>query len=83
MAFIVRDDWQGQGLGISMFHQLLKVARKRGIIKFTADVLHDNARMLHILHKCAPAPVKSTLKTGIYNLSFSIEPGHEETMIDD
>ena len=79
VAFIVRDDWQGQGLGVSMFHQLLEVARKRGIVKFTADVLHDNARMLHIFHKCAPTTIKSTLEDGIYHLSFSIRPGDEET----
>jgi acyl-CoA hydrolase/ribosomal protein S18 acetylase RimI-like enzyme len=75
VAFIVRDDWQGQGLGVSMFHQLLEVARKRGIMNFTADVLHDNARMLHIFHKCAPTAIKSTLEGGVYHLSFSIRPG--------
>ena len=75
VAFIVRDDWQGQGVGISMFNQLLEVARKRGIGRFTADVLHDNARMLHIFHKCAPTPIESTLENGVYHLSFSIRPG--------
>jgi len=75
VAFIVRDDWQGQGVGVSMFNQLLEVARKRGIARFTADVLHDNARMLHIFHKCAPTPIESTLEGGIYHLSFSIRPG--------
>ena len=75
VAFIVRDDWQGRGVGISMFNQLLEVARKRGIARFTADVLHDNARMLHIFHKCAPTSIESTLEGGIYQLSFSIRPG--------
>jgi acyl-CoA hydrolase/RimJ/RimL family protein N-acetyltransferase len=75
VAFIVRDDWQGQGLGISMFNQLLEVARKRGIVKFTADVLPDNARMLHIFHKCAPHAIESTVEDGVYKLSFSIRPG--------
>jgi acyl-CoA hydrolase/RimJ/RimL family protein N-acetyltransferase len=79
VAFIVRDDWQGQGLGISMFNQLLEVARKRGIIKFTADVLHDNARMLHIFHKCAPTSIQSTLEAGVYHLSFSIRPGDKHS----
>jgi acyl-CoA hydrolase/RimJ/RimL family protein N-acetyltransferase len=75
VAFIVRDDWQGQGLAIAMFNQLLEIARKRGIVKFTADVLHDNARMLHIFHKCAPTTIESTLESGVYHLSFSIRPG--------
>jgi hypothetical protein len=38
-------------------------------------VLHDNARMLHIFHKCAPTPIESTIESGVYNLSFSIKPG--------
>jgi len=75
VAFIVRDDWQGQGVGITLFNQLLEVARKRGIVRFTADVLHDNARMLHIFHKCAPAPIESRLEGGVYHLAFSILPG--------
>jgi len=80
VAFIVRDDWQGQGVGISMFNQLLEVARKRGIVRFTADVLHDNARMLHIFHKCAPAPIESSLEGGVYHLSFSILPGSKQSL---
>ncbi len=75
VAFIVRDDWQGQGVGVAMFNQLLEVARNRGIVTFTADLLHDNARMLHIFHKCAPTPIESTLEDGVYHLSFSILPG--------
>ena len=75
VAFIVRDDWQGQGLGVTMFNQLLEIARKRGIVKFTADVLHDNARMLHIFHKCAPNPIESSLEAGVCHLTFSIMPG--------
>ncbi len=76
VAFIVRDDWQGQGLAITIFNQLLKVARKRGIVRFTAEVLSDNARMMHIFHKCAPGKIESTLESGIYHFSFSIVPGH-------
>jgi len=78
VAFIVRDEWQGMGLAVSMFHQLLDVARKRGIVRFTADVLHDNARMLHIFHKCAPSTIESTLENGVYHLSFSIKPGEKQ-----
>ncbi|NIA18553.1 MAG: GNAT family N-acetyltransferase [Simkaniaceae bacterium] len=78
VAFVVRDDWQGQGLGVFMFGQLLEIARKRGIVKFTAEVLVDNAAMLHIFHKCAPTPIESILEGGIYHLSFSIKPGTHE-----
>lgn len=55
--------------------KLVEEARERGVAKFTADVMQDNARMLHIFHKCAPNPISSTLESGIYHLSFSILPG--------
>lgn len=76
VAFIVRDDWQGEGLAITMFYQLIEIARERGIVRFTAEVLHDNARMMHIFHKCAPGKIESSMEGGIYHLSFSIVPGH-------
>ncbi len=79
VAFVVKDDWQSQGLGSHMFRQLLEIARERGIVKFTADVLADNAAMLHVFHKCAPSPIESTLEDGIYHLTFSIEPGAEKS----
>ncbi|MCP4041731.1 MAG: GNAT family N-acetyltransferase [Gammaproteobacteria bacterium] len=77
VAFVVKDNWQHHGLGISMFEQLLEIARKRGIVKFTADVLADNSTMLHIFHNCAPTPIKTTFEYGIYHLSFSIAPRAE------
>ncbi|MDM8527249.1 GNAT family N-acetyltransferase [Anaerolineales bacterium HSG24] len=73
VAFIVKDDWQDQGLGTYMFEQLLEIARKRGIVKFTAEVLFDNTAMLHIFHKCAPSPIKSHLEYGTYHLSFGVK----------
>lgn len=76
VAFIVRDDWQGQGLAITIFNQLLEIARERGIVRFTADVLLDNARMLHIFHKCAPGKIESSVESGVCHLSFSIAPRH-------
>ncbi len=75
VAFVVKDDWQGQGMGAFMFKQLLEIARKRGIVNFTADVLADNSPMLRIFHAGAPNPIKSRLDGGVYHLVFSIEPG--------
>ncbi|HTL52021.1 MAG TPA: GNAT family N-acetyltransferase [Planctomycetota bacterium] len=76
VAFVVADAWQGRGLGSHLLKQLMQIARQRGIVRFTADVLGDNAAMLHLFHKYAPTPVKTVLDSGVYQLSFSIEvPG--------
>lgn len=51
VASVVRDDWQGQGIGTHLFRQLLEIARSRGIVQFTGEVMADNAPMLHLFHK--------------------------------
>jgi ribosomal protein S18 acetylase RimI-like enzyme len=45
----VEDRWQGRGLGLALTRHLIEAALKRGIRTFTAIVLPENARMLHLL----------------------------------
>jgi ribosomal protein S18 acetylase RimI-like enzyme len=45
----VEDRWQGRGLGLALTKHLIEAALKRGIRTFTAIVLPENARMLHLL----------------------------------
>ncbi|MHC5111531.1 MAG: GNAT family N-acetyltransferase [Planctomycetota bacterium] len=68
-AFLVRDDWQGQGLGTALLGQLLEAARAQGITGFTAEVLQGNHGMLHVFHKCG-FPVASELADGAYSLKI-------------
>lgn len=42
-AVVVADDHQGQGLGRRLGHALADAARERGIERFTALMLRDNA----------------------------------------
>lgn len=48
VAFVVRDAWQGHGLGRLLLEALTEVARARGLVGFTADVLATNRRMLAV-----------------------------------
>ncbi len=66
-AFLVRDDWQGKGVGTALMNALVDAARSRGIAGFTADVLMENHGMLRIFHKCGHA-VESELDSGVYGL---------------
>jgi len=51
VALVVRDDWQNKGLGTLLFNYLCEIAKKRGLDGFTAWVLADNSRMMHIFKK--------------------------------
>jgi GNAT superfamily N-acetyltransferase len=66
-AFLVRDDWQGKGIGTKLMKGLADVARAHGIAGFTADVLAENHGMLRVFHRCGYA-VESELEEGVYHL---------------
>lgn len=46
--FAVRDDHQNLGIGRELLFYLIAVARKQGLKGFTAQVMVDNRRMLHL-----------------------------------
>jgi GNAT superfamily N-acetyltransferase len=71
-AFLVRDDWQGKGIGTALVNQLAEIAQTRGIAGFTADVLADNQGMLRVFHKCG-YPVQSDLEDGVYGLRIPFD----------
>jgi len=66
-AFLVRDDWQGKGIGTQLMNNLVDAAIAHGIAGFTADVLVQNHGMLRVFHKCG-YPVESDLEEGAYRL---------------
>jgi len=64
VAFVIRDEWQGRGLGKFMFRQLATIARRNGITGFTAETLAENKRMQTIFYHCG-LKVKSQMKEGV------------------
>ena len=71
-AFLVRDDWQGQGVGTKLMFALMEAAQRQGISGFTAEVLADNRGMLQVFHKCGKA-LESHLEEGVYSLRIPFE----------
>ncbi len=50
-SFMVRDDWQGKGLGSKLLKTIIAIARKKRIAALTALVLRENPGMLHLFLK--------------------------------
>jgi acetyltransferase len=47
-AILVRSDLHGQGLGTTLMHRIVAVARERGLARIAGSVLRDNQRMLRL-----------------------------------
>lgn len=54
VAFVVREDMQGLGIGTQLLAQLESIAKENGFIGFTATVLNENEAMLHIFKQRYP-----------------------------
>jgi GNAT superfamily N-acetyltransferase len=73
VAFVVLDGWQGKGIGTTLLGDLLAAAEARGIRRFSAWVLADNARMLDLLHRFTDVQER-TLSSGVVELTFTRRP---------
>ena len=79
VAFLVDDELRGQGLGTLLLEHLAALARDRGIRRFEAEVLAENARMLKVFGD-AGFRVERRLDTGVQVLEVdtSVTPGVQE-----
>jgi len=73
VAFVVRDDWQGQGLGTKLLASLVDLARSRGLVGFTADVLATNRAMMGVFLQSG-LKVETRMESGIYELRMTFPP---------
>jgi acyl-CoA hydrolase/GNAT superfamily N-acetyltransferase len=51
VAFVVSDDHQGKGIGTEMLSYLTYLARRNGLLGFTAETLMENRSMLRVFEK--------------------------------
>jgi acyl-CoA hydrolase/RimJ/RimL family protein N-acetyltransferase len=80
VAFLVRDPWQGKGLGTILVSETMRCARERDIDGFTADVLASNRAMLHLFHK-AGLVVESVVEGEVCRLKMRWPDGQAETIV--
>jgi RimJ/RimL family protein N-acetyltransferase len=70
VALVVQDRWQGQGLGTLLLAELLDYAQAKGIERFRAYVLADNARMLKLITRLGRVQSR-TVEQGVVSLLFT------------
>lgn len=74
VAFIVQEDYRGLGIASRLLAHLAKIARRRGIVAFEADVLAGNKAMLGVFARSG-FPMKKRRDGGAVHLTLSLEPG--------
>ncbi len=73
VAFLVRDDHQGRGIGQLLLEHLAQAGRERGLKRFVAEVLPENRRMIQVFREQGYV-VKGGWDEGVMHLEFDIDP---------
>ena len=76
VGLVVEDGWQGLGLGSFLLDELLAAGERRGIHRFSADVLTGNRRALQLLARHT-AITRRTVNDGVTSLMF----GHTKSCV--
>jgi acetyltransferase len=69
VAIVVEDAWHDRGLGTVLLDAVLEAGEARGIRSFTANVLADNRRMLHVLRRVGDIHQRSA-EDGVVTVQF-------------
>ncbi|MFO7803909.1 MAG: GNAT family N-acetyltransferase [Desulfovermiculus sp.] len=54
VAFVVKEEYQNQGIGTFLVQTLEKIAKENKYKSFMATVLSENKNMIHVFQKCYP-----------------------------
>lgn len=76
VAFIVEEDFQGQGIATLLLRRLAAIAREYGVTQFEAEILPDNQAMLRVFEQSGmPMTVTSGLDSLHVVLLLSVRIG--------
>ncbi|MFW5914233.1 MAG: N-acetyltransferase family protein, partial [Thermoplasmatota archaeon] len=73
VAFVVRDDWQGKGIGTFLLNYLIRIGRERGLRGFVAEVLPQNTAMLHLFQRSG-LRTETQMEGGSYQVYLDLAP---------
>ena len=69
VAFAVRDDYQKKGIGTLLLFYITYLAKRQGLLGFTAEVLANNQPMLHTFEK-AGFTIEKRRIAGVFELKM-------------
>jgi len=70
VAFVIRDDHQELGIGRELLRYLTLLAKKQGLLGFTADVIISNSRMMGLFESMG-FDVQKHISDGIYEMKMT------------
>jgi len=75
IAFAVRDEYQGKGIGTVLLDYITALAKNEGLQGFTADVLGENKPMLHLFDKMG-YHIDKRIEDGVYEYTITFGAGN-------
>jgi len=70
VAFAVRDKYHNEGMGTELLTYLTYLAKRQGLLGFTAEVLVENKPMLHVFEKMG-FDMERRIESGVYELKMA------------
>jgi acyl-CoA hydrolase/GNAT superfamily N-acetyltransferase len=67
IALAVRDDYQRKGIGSELLSYMTEVAKRQGLLGFTADVLGENKPVIKLLEKSGLG-IRKQISEGVFQL---------------
>jgi RimJ/RimL family protein N-acetyltransferase len=78
IAFMVAEDYHGQGIAGRILKHLARIAREKGVSQFEAEVLPRNKAMLAVFARSG-LPIKQSLADGVTHVTLSLAERPETT----
>ena len=70
VSLVVRDDYQNKGIGTTLLSYLTYLAKREGLMGFTAEVLVENRPMLHLFEKMG-FDIQKRSAQGVYEMKMA------------
>lgn len=74
VALVVKDEYQNKGIGWELLSYLTYLAKREGLLGFTAEVLVENKPMLHLFEKMG-FDIQKRVTQGVYELKLGFRGG--------
>ena len=69
VSFLVGDTWQNRGIGIVLIEYLTELAKRDGLLGFSATVLAENTAMLRLFERMN-FQMEKQISAGVYDLTM-------------